>query len=77
MLYENITEKILEATFEVSNELGSGFLESVYKKSLIMALQQKGLKAEEQVELGVHFRRERVGIFYADIVVEDSVIIEL
>ena len=45
MLYQEITSKILEACFEVSNELGSGFLESVYQNALMIALKQKGLSA--------------------------------
>ncbi len=77
MLHEAITEKILEACFEVSNELGAGFLESVYQKALIVALSAKGLKAGSQVPLAVHFRGSPVGEFFADIVVEGLVILEL
>ncbi len=43
-LYEDITKKILEACFEVINELGAGFTESVYENALLIALRQKGLK---------------------------------
>ena len=57
MLYENLTKKILEACFEVSNELGSGFLESVYLKALIIALKDKGMKVVTQVPLNVKFRK--------------------
>lgn len=77
MLYEYITKKILEACFEVSNELGIGYLESVYEKSLLIALRQKGLKAENQVPLQVKFRGEIVGDFYIDILVEEKVLLEL
>ena len=77
MLYETITEKILEASFEVSNELGAGFLESVYEKSLRIALKDKGLKIQSQVPLAVKFREQSVGVFFADIVVDDVVILEL
>lgn len=77
MLYENLTRKILEACFEVSNELGIGYLESVYEKSLLIALRQKGLKAENQVPLKVKFRGEIVGEFFVDILVENKVLIEL
>lgn len=77
MLYEDITKKILEACFEVSNELGVGYLESVYEKSLIIALKQKDLKAENQVPLLVRFRGEIVGEFFVDILVEKKVLIEL
>jgi GxxExxY protein len=77
MLYEDITKKILEACFEVSNELGIGYLESVYERSLLIALRQKGLKAENQIPLQVKFRGEPVGEFFVDILVEDKILIEL
>lgn len=72
-----ITEQILSACFEVSNELGHGFLESVYERSLLVALAHKGLKAESQVPLQVDFRGQKVGEFFADIVVEGRILLEL
>jgi GxxExxY protein len=57
MLYEELTGKILEASFEVSKELGIGFVEPVYEKALMVALIQKGLKVESQVPLKVLFRK--------------------
>lgn len=77
LLYEELTGKILEACFEVINELGSGFLESVYEKALVIALRQKGLLVKTQVPLSVEFRGENVGQFFADLLVEDKVIVEL
>ena len=77
MQYKTLTAAILNASFEVSNELGNGFLESVYEKALLLALQEKGLKAEAQVSLKVKFRDHVVGDFYADIIVEDQVLLEL
>ncbi len=77
MLFEDLTGKILEACFEVSNELGAGFLESVYEKSLFVALKQKGLDSICQVPLKVKFRNIVAGDFFADILVEDKVLIEL
>jgi len=77
MLYQDLTGHILEACFEVINELGCGFIESVYENALLIALEQKGLRAKSQEPLMVRFRGEVVGKFYADILVEDRVIIEL
>ena len=77
LLHEELTGKILSACFEVSNELGAGFLESVYQKALLIALQQKGLKAIKQAPIDVQFRGEPVGEFYADILVEEVIIIEI
>ena len=77
MLHEALTEKILKACFEVSNELEAGFLESVYVKALLIALVDMGLKAQSQVPLNVGFRGISVGDFFADILVEDRVMLEL
>ncbi len=77
MRYEEITDRILATAFDVCNELGSGFLESVYEKSLLIALRQNGLSAESQVSIDVNFRDQNVGHFAADIIVEKKVLIEL
>ncbi|MBL6992142.1 MAG: GxxExxY protein [Bacteriovoracaceae bacterium] len=77
LLEKNLTEKIIGACFEVSNELGVDFLESVYEKALIIALADKEIDATAQSPLKVLFRDKVVGDFYADILVEDKVIIEL
>lgn len=75
--FEELTGRILEAAFEVSNELGVGFLESVYEGALFLALKAKGLEAERQVPIQVRFRGEAVGQFYADLVIAGTVIVEL
>ena len=63
--------------FEVYNELGFGFLESVYRKSLQLALRQKGLKVDAEVAVPVFFRGINVGDFRSDLVVNDCVLLEL
>ena len=55
LLHEELTGKVLEACFEVSNELGAGFLESVYEKALLIVLRQKGIRAKPQVPLNESF----------------------
>ena len=77
MLHEDLTRRIIGISFEVLNELGSGFLESVYKKALLLALRQADLEASEEVKLGVTFRGENVGVFFADIIVEAKVLLEI
>ena len=77
MIQEELTAKIHEACFEVSNELGAGFLESVYEKALLIALKDKGLNAKSQFPLNVKFRGIVVGEYFADIFVENTVILEL
>jgi GxxExxY protein len=76
-LHKELTEKIIESCLEVMTELGSGFLESVYEKSLLIALSQKGIAARSQVPLKVIFRGEVVGEYFADVLIEDTIIIEL
>lgn len=77
MKYEKITGRIIECAFEVSKELGSGFLESVYEKAMIVALSQKGLKVRSQVPFRVTFRGVIVGDYFADLIVEDKILVEL
>jgi GxxExxY protein len=77
MLHETLTSKILEACFEVSKELGAGFLESVYERALFVALKHKGLDSTQQVALKVMFRGVVVGDFYADMIVNNKVLVEL
>jgi GxxExxY protein len=75
--YGEITEKIIGCAFEVINELGAGFLESVYEKAFSIALQDKGLRVKCQHPIHVRFRQRIVGEFYADLFVDEKVIIEL
>lgn len=77
MKHEELTAAILKCCFEVSNELGSGFLESVYEKALIVALAQTGLPIQAQVPLKVTFRGVIVGDFFADLIVENKILIEI
>ncbi len=77
MELRELTSRILKACFEVSNELGCGYLESVYEKSLIIALREKGLFCQSQVHMQVKFRGKIVGEFTPDVVVENNVLLEL
>jgi GxxExxY protein len=77
MLHAELTGQILEACFEVSNELGIGFIESVYEKALQVALLQKGIAVERQIPLHVSFRGVMVGDFTADMIIEGKVLLEL
>ena len=77
MKHAEITETVLGCAFEVINELGAGFLESVYERALLLALRQKGLSVVSQHPIRVEFRGQSVGDFYADLFVEAKVIVEL
>ena len=73
----DLTYKINGAIFEVNKILGSGFLEKVYEKALILELKERGLRVQNQVPINVIYKEKPVGEYFADIVVEDTVIIEL
>ncbi len=75
--HAELTETIIGVFFDVYNELGFGFRESVYRKSLQFALREKDLKVEAEVAVPVFFRGINVGDFRADLVVNDSVLLDL
>ena len=76
--HSDITDKILYAFFKtVYPQLGYGFLEKVYENALALSLRQMGLKVEQQARILVYFANEMVGEYYADLLVEDCVIVEL
>jgi GxxExxY protein len=77
MKLDDITYAIRGAVFEVNKLLGHGFLEKVYENALITELLLKGLKAENQVPLKVFYKDNMVGEYFADIIVENQVIVEL
>ena len=72
-----LTYLINGAIFEVSRVLGAGFLEKVYENALMIELVKRGLRAENQVPIKVKYKGVEVGDYYADIVVENQVILEL
>ncbi|HZE73509.1 MAG TPA: GxxExxY protein [Pyrinomonadaceae bacterium] len=75
--YGDITSRIIGIFFDVYNELGYGFLESVYEKSLEYALNSAGINVCSQIEIPVWFRGNQVGDFSADMLVEKCVLLEL
>ncbi|MEI7850997.1 MAG: GxxExxY protein [Kiritimatiellales bacterium] len=77
MELEQLTEKIIGCAYTVYKKLGCGFLESVYEKSLLIELENAGLRAQSQVPVDVRYDGQCVGSFFADLLVEESVIIEL
>ena len=77
MQHKELTEKIIAAAYNVYNKMGFGFLESVYEKCLLIELRKSGLKAESQKPIIVEYESEVVGEFKADIIVDDTVILEL
>lgn len=77
ILYKDLSYKIVGLAIQVRKELGFGFLEKVYENSLMILLRENGIKAEQQVPVKVNFHGQIVGDYVADIIVEDSIILEL
>jgi len=77
MRHKELTEKIIGCAYGVYNRMRYGFLESVYEKCLVIELRKAGLRAECQQPIRVSYDGEVVGDFVADIVVEDTVMVEL
>jgi GxxExxY protein len=76
-LHREVTEKVIGIFYDVYNELGHGFLESVYHSAMRTALEQAGLRIASLVKIPVSFRGRLVGDFIADLLVEEKVILEL
>ena len=74
---DTLTERVLGAIFEVSNTLGAGFLEKVYQRALLHELHLRGIRAAAEVSFPVIYKSHGVGEYFADILVEDELVIEL
>lgn len=74
---EELIKQVIQCAYNVRMKLSAGFLESVYRNALLIELCDNGLKAGKEVPIIVHYNSHIVGEFRADIIVEDSVIIEL
>ncbi len=77
LLHEEITDKIIGCFYDVYNELGFGFLERVDQNALNLVLQERGLRTQVQMRIPVIFHGAQVGEYYADVVVESCVILEI
>ena len=77
MEYRELTEKVIGCAYHIYNKMGFGFLESVYEKCMLIELHKANLNAESQKPIIVYYDNQIVGEFVADIVVNDTVILEL
>ena len=75
--HTDLTEKIIRAFYKVYNTLGFGFLEKVYENAMFIELRSMGLFVEKQRSIKVFYEEQEVGDYFADLIVDDSVIIEL
>ena len=77
MKNEELTHKIIGCAYQVFNKLGFGFLESVYKKAMVIELNKNELECVEEKPLKVYYEDEVVGDFYIDLLIENEIIVEL
>ena len=77
LLHKELTDEIIKTFFDVYNELGYGFLEKVYQNSLYIELKSRGFYVEAQKQIKVHYKGIEVGEYYADLIVNDLIILEL
>jgi len=75
--FDSLTESVLGAVFEVSNTLGAGFLEKVYERALLRELALRGIRATTQASFPVTYKGHHVGEYFADLLVEDVLVLEL
>lgn len=75
--HSELTKLVIKAYYNVYNKLGYGFLEKVYEKAMLIELHEMGVKARNQLPIKVYYHEQEVGNYFADILVEESVIIEL
>ena len=77
ILHQELTKSIIKIFYEVYNELGYGFLERVYQNALYYELIANGFKVEAQKKIKVYYKEIEVGDYFADIIVNDLIILEL
>ncbi len=77
LLHEELTKAIIGAFFDVHNQLGFGFLEKVYENALTLLLNERGFHVQQQAPISVFFHGAIVGVYYADLLVNELVIAEL
>jgi GxxExxY protein len=75
--HHELTRRVIGVFYDVANELGLGFLESVYRRAMAVALSQAGLMVQEELAIPVIFRGVLLGTYFADIVVEGVLVLEL
>jgi len=77
IIYKELSYKIVELALEVHNELGCGFLEKVYENALMMLLDREKIPARQQAPADVYFQGKVIGQYFADILVDNKLILEL
>ena len=77
IIYKDLSYQVVGLAMDVHNELGGGFLEKVYENAMVVQFKHKDISAEQQKPVPVYFKAEVVGEYFADIVVENKILLEL
>ncbi len=77
MLHRALSEKVISAFYKVYRTLGHGFLEKVYENAMLLELEKQGLNVQQQKRINVYYDGKVVGVYFADLIVEGTIIIEL
>lgn len=77
MKYKELSNEIINAFYKVYNHLGFGFLEKVYEHSLYFELTERGINCTRQHKINVYYKDQQIGFYYADIIVENKIILEI
>ena len=77
IIFKELSYKVVGLAMEVHKKLGYGFLEKVYENAMMILLEKEGIHAEQQVPISVYFEGEIVGEYFADILVDDKIVLEL
>jgi len=77
IIYKDLSYKIIELALEVQNELGCGFLEKVYENAMMTLFERERIPAKQQAPVDVYFQGKVIGQYFADIVVDNKLILEL
>jgi GxxExxY protein len=75
--HKDLTERVIKCFYEVYNQLGFGFLEKVYEHALMIELEKNNIPAKNQQSLEVYYKGESVGDYFADIIIDGKIILEL
>ncbi|RYM34784.1 GxxExxY protein [Brumimicrobium glaciale] len=77
LMHKNLTNQIIKTFYDVYNELGHGFLENVYQNALYLELKNRGFYVEAQKQIKVYYKNTQVGVYYADLIIDEVIILEL
>ncbi|WP_107040421.1 GxxExxY protein [Brumimicrobium mesophilum] len=77
LIHKDLTNKIIKPFYDVYNELGHGFLEKVYQNALFIELKNRGFYVEAQKQIKVYYKNHQVGEYYADLIIDEVVVLEL